>query len=103
LLSQAGEDLTAQAAIPDPGPDLEQFMSGQGGIHLPRDRLRQALLADEHDRLQAVAEAPKVLFLVLGEVHGGKYRAGRGRRVPSAGLALRQRAPRCVAITGRSV
>ena len=56
-------------AIADTSPDLDQFMIMQGLPEFADDAFGQAALADQHQRVQGVAQATQVFFLAIRECH----------------------------------
>ncbi len=66
---EPGKHRIAIFTIADTSPDLDQFMIMQGPVEFADDAPGQATLADQHERVQRVPEAPQVFFLAIGESH----------------------------------
>lgn len=66
---QLSKHQIAMFAIADTSPDLDQFMIMQGLPEFADDAFGHAALADQHQRVQGMPEAPQVLFLTIRECH----------------------------------
>jgi hypothetical protein len=88
-LGQQVECRVAIVPFTHPGTNLDQFVVGEGAVHLSDDRVGEAVVAKGDDRIQGMPEAAQVFLLSFRELHGREHSAvahprGWFRRCPNA-------------------